>query len=279
MNSGTDYQVGDRLDVTGTATTTGFSQGTVTVSQIHNIGDTLRLAGVTSTSYDGYNGLYRITGISTNNAIEVESVTAVANPSVTGVGITLTENAFSHVTGKTLDVSSIDYTNTTGIATIVTTSAHGFRPNNKIIIGGSDTDLANGDHLITEVNSLTQFTASLGINTTTPTIGGSMKIYHPGLTSQEGLPVLYGENFGGRVQNIYAGITTTLSAAVSSTTDDEIEVLNIGNLDIDIGDYLRIDDEIVRVKRTVTGNPVRVFRGMFGTRAAHTRVVLSSNVF
>jgi len=31
---------------------------------------------------------------------------------------------------------------------------------------------------------------------------------------------------------------------------------------------LRIDDEVLRVKRTVTGNPVRVFRGLFGTRAS-----------
>ena len=70
MNSGTDYQVGDVLDVTGTATTTGFSQATLRVETIHsNIGDTLRVSGVNSTSYDGYNGLYRITGISTNNAL------------------------------------------------------------------------------------------------------------------------------------------------------------------------------------------------------------------
>jgi hypothetical protein len=88
------------------------------------------------------------------------------------------------------------------------------------------------------------------------------------LTSQEGPAVLYGENFGGRVQDIYAGITTTLSSAVSSSSDDEVEILNIENLDINIGDYLRIDDEVLRVKRTVTGNPVRVFRGLFGTRAS-----------
>ena len=93
---------------------------------------------MTSTSYEGYNGLYRITGITTNNAIEVESVFAVNNPSVTGVGVTLTENAFNHVTGKTLDITAIDYTNTTGIATVTTIQNHGLRPNNKIVFGGSD---------------------------------------------------------------------------------------------------------------------------------------------
>ena len=269
MNSGSDYKVGDVLDVTGTATTTGFSLATLQVTNIHNnVGDTLRVSGVNSTSYDGYNGLYRITGITTNNAIEVESAFTINNPSVTGIGITLTENAFEHVTGKELRITSVNYTNTTGIATITTVQNHGLRTNNKIVFGGSDTELANGSFLVTEINSLTQFKAHLGVSTTSPSIGGTMRAYIPGLTSQEGPPVLYGENFGGRVQNVYAGITTTLSSAVSSTTDDEIEILNIGTLDIDIGDYLRINDEVVRVKRTVSGNPVRVFRGMFGTRAA-----------
>ena len=267
MNSGTDYQVGDVLDVIGTATTTGFSQGTLQVTNIHsNIGDTLRVSGVTSTSYEGYNSLYRVTGISTFNAIEVESVSPVDTPSISGVGITVTSNAFNHITGKTLDVTSIDYTNVTGFATVTTVQSHGLRPNNKIVLGGSDTELINGSHLVTKINSLTQFTVSVGISTLSPTIGGTINAYIPGLTSQEGLPVLYG---GGdaRVQNIYAGITTTLSAAISSISDDEIEILNPEIQDIDIGDYLRIDDEVVRVKRTVTGNPIRVFRGLFGTRA------------
>ena len=96
--------------------------------------------------------------------------------------------------------------------TVVTVQNHGLRPNNKIVVGGSDTELVNGSFLVTEITNLTTFKVNVGISTLSPTIGGSMKIYHPGLTSQEGLPVLYGENFGGRVQNVYAGITTTLSA-------------------------------------------------------------------
>ena len=63
----------------------------------------------------------------------------------------VTQDAFNHVTGKTLDITSIDYTNTTGIATVVTVQNHGLRPNNKIVIGGSDTELANGSFLVTEM--------------------------------------------------------------------------------------------------------------------------------
>ena len=64
----------------------------------------------------------------------------------------------------------------------------------------------------------------------------------------------------------YAGITTTLSAAIINATSDEVNITQISNLDIKIGDFLLVDDEIVRVKTTVTGNPINVFRGVLGTR-------------
>ena len=45
-----------------------------------------------------------------------------------------------------------------------------------------------------------------------------------------------------------------------------------GTLDINIGDYLMVDGEMMRVKTTTTGsNPVYVFRGILGSKAtAHT---------
>ncbi len=49
----------------------------------------------------------------------------------------------------------------------------------------------------------------------------------------------------------YAGITTTLSADIANPTTDQVNITNLSNLDINIGDYLAIDDEIVRVKGTV----------------------------
>ena len=68
----------------------------------------------------------------------------------------------------------------------------------------------------------------------------------------------------------YAGITTTLGSAISTPTSENISLTNVGNLDINIGDYLMIDDEIVRVKTNVPSaptNPLTVFRGVLGTRA------------
>ena len=70
----------------------------------------------------------------------------------------------------------------------------------------------------------------------------------------------------------YAGITTTISSGIANASTDQISLQNIGDLDVNIGDYLMVDDELMRVKTTTTGsNPVYVFRGILGSKAtSHT---------
>ena len=69
----------------------------------------------------------------------------------------------------------------------------------------------------------------------------------------------------------YAGITTTISTEIVSPADITINVTNLSNLIINIGDYLAINDEIVRVKTTVgpSDASVTVFRGLLGSKAAN----------
>ena len=76
------------------------------------------------------------------------------------------------------------------------------------------------------------------------------------------------ENLAGRMIAPYAGITTTLSAAVSDATAETISITNLPDLDINIGDYLTVDSELVRVKTTVapSDNSLTVFRGVLGTK-------------
>ena len=111
MDGGCNYEVGDVLTVIGTATTTGFSTGTVTVANINNnIGDTVSISGVTSESYSSYNQLYRITGVSTIRELTVESRLPVTGFSTTGVGPTmvLTESYLFN-NGPRLNISSLTY--------------------------------------------------------------------------------------------------------------------------------------------------------------------------
>ena len=269
MSGGTNYVVGDVLNVTGTATTTGFSTATVTVAAItDNVGDTISVSGVTSEGYAGYNQLYRITGISTAEAVEVSSVSPVYTNSISGVGANVTANAFALLTGPKLDISSFVVNTSVGLATVTTVQPHGLRVDNAITLGGASDDLYNGTFIVTQNVGLNTFVANIGISTLSPAVSGTQRAYYPGLSAQDGTINFVNENFGGRLHNVYAGISTVISAAVASAFDTEITIQNLSNYDFNIGDYLRIDDEIMRIKTTVSTNPVAVFRGLLGTVAA-----------
>tara|TARA_R100001443_G_scaffold115868_2_gene134700 strand:- start:552 stop:6419 length:5868 start_codon:yes stop_codon:yes gene_type:complete len=268
MNAGTNYQSGDILTVSGTATTTGFSAGSLRVDSIYNnVGDTVRISGITSFSYKGYNQLYRVTGISTVKEIQVESLNVVNGASTSGVGATVSNISFVGLTGPSITVSSLVYDRITGLGTITTSAAHNYRTNNQIVIGGASEDFYNGAKPVTEVVGLTTFVANFGKLSTTPSVSGTIRTFPPGLVAQAGALSLYDENFGGRVLNVYNNLTCNLVSDIANATTDEINITNLSDFDLKIGDYIRIDDEMMRIKTTVTGNPVKVFRGLFDTQA------------
>ena len=72
MDGGSAYGVGNTMAVVGIATTTGYSQAVVQVSAIYdNVGDSIRVLGVSSESLQTYNDLYRITGVEIGAATTV----------------------------------------------------------------------------------------------------------------------------------------------------------------------------------------------------------------
>jgi hypothetical protein len=279
MDGGSAYGIGNTLAVVGVATTAGFVEGYVTVTSIYNnTGDVIRISGVSSESQKDYNQLYRITSIPAGSTkkINVESASVVGNANTTGVGAEFTSSSFGYLTGESLNVTSLVYDNVSGLATVTTSQRHGFRVDNKVRIAGADEDFYNKDFIVTRNTDLNTFVMNVGVATVSPTTSGTIYVYRNGVTSNEGNVTIENENIGGRQVVEYAGITTTLSAVISSATTTDIEIQDISNLDINIGDYLIIDEEIVRVKTNVTGNPISVFRGVLGTRA--TTHVLNSVV-
>ena len=270
MDGGSAYGIGNTLAVVGVATTAGFVRGYVTVTDIYNnTGDVIRLSGVSSESLSHYNQLYRITSVPVGSTKEiiVASASTVGNANTTGVGADLTANSFGYLTGEALNVTSLVYDNVSGLATVTTSQRHGLRVDNKIRISGANSDLYNKDFIVTRNNDLNNFVMNVGVGTISPSTSGTIYVYRNGFTSNEGNITIENENIGGRQVVEYAGITTTLSAVISSATTSDIQIQDISTLDINIGDYLLIDEEIVRVKTTVTANPISVFRGVLGTRA------------
>ena len=277
MDGGSAYGIGNTLAVTGVTTngTSGHTDGVVEVTKIYNnVGDVIRLTGVSSEGYAAYNQLYRITDVAIGSATTVTVAAASSIPSTgissdtVGVGVTLTGDAYAYLTGEAIRVNTFTYTGPAGIATITTHNQHGLAVDRSITISGAGQTQYNGSFVVTKINSLTSFEANLGVSTLAPTASGTIFALPEGISSNDGNITVEDENIDGRMIPTYAGITTTLSNSIANATTDQVNIQTIGDLDINIGDYLLVDGELMRVKTTTTGsNPVRVFRGILGTKA------------
>jgi hypothetical protein len=267
MDGGSAYGIGNTMTIVGIATTTSFSEATVQVSTINsNIGDVLSLSGIILDEYEQYNNLYKITGISSSKEVVVSSASTVGSSAISGIGITAASFANVTLTGKCLDVSSISYNRITGLATVTTVQGHGLNINNAVRFDGADNKFYNGIFLVKEVVGLSTFITNFGISTTTQSTSGTISVYPPGFVAAGGNVTAENENLGGRLSAQYAGITTTISSAITDENVSTINISNVGDYNFQIGDYLQIDEEILRIKSTVTSNPVSVFRGLLGTR-------------
>ena len=279
MDGGSAYGIGNSMFVTGISTFAGFSSAIVTVDSIYNnVGDTVRISGVNSEGFVDYNQLYRITGVPVGGAtsITVASASSVGNYTETGIGATNATGSFLQVTGEAIGISSLTFDRISGLGTVATSNRHGLSVDQKITISGATgagADVYNGSFVVTEIvgSGGTGFTINLGVSTYAPEVAGTLFGFRGGLTSNGGVITIDDENLNGRMTATYAGITTTLSSAIINATTDEVNLTNIGELDVRIGDFLIINDELVRVKTTVSGNPINVFRGVLGTRpTAHS---------
>ena len=276
MDGGSAYGIGNTMHITGITTngTSGHTPAVVEVQGIYNnVGDVIRVSGVSSESYSEYNDLYRITGITagSDKQFNVSSASTITNISSV-VGSTLTSNAYLYLTGESIKVDSFAYDSISGIATINTSSAHGLRVDNKIRITGADNSQYNGSFVVTENVTQTRFKVNVGVGTQSPTESSSTIFAFPeGFASQNGNVTINNENTGGRMIPPYAGITTTLSGSVTTATGKIFPITGLNNFtsDIRIGDYLQIDDEIVRVQNTVQPGDasITVYRGILATKA------------
>ena len=273
MDGGSAYGVGTTLTFAGVAVTSGFSEAVVRVDSIYNnVGDSIKVIGVSSERYSGYNDLYRITNIQSDKTIDVASSSDIVGRSRLGVGVTLCEDAYGYLTGETINVTSLSYDYASGIATVTSANAHGLSVDQKVRLYGANQSVYNGDFIVTEILDdlglpTYSFSVNIGIGTASPTATGTIYAYREGIASNDGVITVDNENLNGRMIPTYAGITTTLATPITSASDENIYFSGISGLDVTIGDYYLIGDEIVRVKSTTSGtNPITVFRGILGTR-------------
>ena len=272
LSGGSADGIGNTLTVVGVATTAGHIVGVVSVTSIYNnAGDVIKVAGVSSSSYQNYNSLYRISSVVNSKQIIATSATSVSGFTSTAIPSSLLTNSYIYNTGKSIPVSSLSYNNVTGIATVVTSAtSHGFDVGNVIKLTGATDSLYEGNFVVTEDIDLTTFKLNIGISTSSPTFSGNVYAFRRGFDSNDGEVSADTENLGARMSPIYGGISAYLNTNIANETTTTIEIANASTSGLRIGDYILIDEEILRIASTIdssSSNTTTVFRGAFGTRA------------
>ena len=273
MDGGTAFVAGDTFRVVGIATTTGFSAATGTVNKTYNnLNDVITVAGINQFDGRAFNSDYKITSIPAINEVEVVPL-APTSPGVTaGLGNDVASPGAFTIVGPAFDTSNFVYNKDVGLATVTTNYANNFRVNNSVAVSGASESFFNGSFICVDKIGLTTVILDVGINTVTPSTSGTIQLHSNGLQNNAGDIVVGNGKLHGREQPIYAGITTPLSAAIGNKTTDTINVNNMTEFGFLIGDYVQVNDEIMRIKTTVSRvggtTQLKVFRAVYGTIAA-----------
>ena len=261
VDGGSAYGVGNTVNVS-----TGNANAILTISSIvNNIGDAVQVVGVGTTSNidnSGYNGLYKITDVTSANSLTYTNATGLS------AGVHTASNGVAIVTDEVKSVSSVAGITTTlaGIVTVTTSAAHGLAVGNKIKISGvtgTGSTIFNSDFIVRERVSLTAFTvqAPVGI----PTTGvASAEVYRYALGAYGEDASLQTEKIAGSLSNLtHSGISTTMTSGITTTAQTPQLTSTSGFLK---GEFIQVDNEIMRIQTVDSGTQLTVFRGVLGTR-------------
>ena len=241
VDNGSGYAVGDTLTVRGIPFHAPGTNATATVSTIDNrVGDAIQVVGVGSTAY---NGLFRVTSVPNSKTI-----------TYTGTASGVSTGGFFYHVGIATNVVNITHDALSGIATVLLTSDIGLRSGDQIVIAGCTgfSTVYNGTHFVSErVGYGSSLRVNIGVTSNAPAFTGVATAHGTGISIRG----------RGRGIPIYDGVTTRLSSGITTTTTS-ISLVNASMLKR--GDYLLIEDEIVRISNT---SATSVIRGVLGSNA------------
>lgn len=266
INPGSAYGIGNTLRVVGVATTTSHVVGVVQVTNIIDSTNTvISIDGIKKDDYIQYNNLYRVTGITSSRSIRVASSSTITQATSLGISTQVnTSSIISEIGPKALLVSSFVHSANSRTGIVTTSTAHGLKINSKVKLFGATNGNYNGDFVISKINSLTSFDLGLPFTSTSQVNQSSFYVYPYTYSSNLGSVSIDTEKTTSRLIPSYGEISTTLSSNVS-TSDILVNITNATTSGLKIGDFIAIDNEILKIKSTITSNSVSVIRGVLGS--------------
>ncbi len=274
VNGGGAYGIGNSVQVVGVTTAAGHVVGILTVTNVYSGTDqVVQIAGIRSDTNLKLNNTFRVTATPDSRQVSFASTEVIDFGRTLGgssnnitVGAAMSDATMSFV-GPAIGVTQISYDITTGIATVGTgITAHGLLAGSKVKLAGAGQTVYNGVFIVQENVGLNTFTVNLGVSTVSaPTLSGTVFGFPGGYTSNDGAISADDEKIGSRMSNFFVGITTTLSAGITSTSSS-ISISDATASGLNIGDYIMVNDEMMRIKNTSINS---VFRGVFGTKSTN----------
>jgi hypothetical protein len=274
VNGGGAYGIGNSVEVVGVTTGASHVVGVLTVTNVYSGTDqVVQIAGIRSDTNLKLNNTFRVTATPDAKRVSFASTEVIdfgrslggSSNNIT-VGAAMSDATMAFV-GPAIGVTQISYDITTGIGTVGTgITAHGLLAGSKIKLAGAGQTVYNGVFVVQENVGLSTFTVNLGVSTVSaPTLSGTVFGFPGGYTSNDGAITADDEKIGSRMSNFFVGITTTLSAGITSTSSS-ISISDATASGLNIGDYIMVNDEMMRIKNTSINS---VFRGVFGTKSTN----------
>jgi len=256
VDAGTGHTVGEQLGVLGGIP----SNAVLEITDINNnIGDSLQILGATPASI---NDVYEILSVPSKKSIVLYSPSGISTYSRNTNG----KLPIGVIGGPGVGINSMTLSNiSVGLATVVTRASHGFVVGNKFKFTRSDLSFYdNKNFVVSSGVGTTTFSINVGVATTTRTpVSGTLLKY---AVSSNDLPVGKSEeNLVSRGNVFYSGAVTTLGAALVKNTNLETTITVTNFTTFVQGDYISINNEILRVSRYPNTNQIYVIRGQLGT--------------
>ena len=285
VDGGSAYGVGNTMSITGG--TGGVVEVTGVNESVGNVIQVIGVGAVGNRNSSAYNGLFKVTDVPSTKSV---TYTHVAQGQTTGSNVGIFTGPVGVTTGifvlldKAVGITSIvgvANTSVSGIVTVTTSSGHGLAVGNKIKIAGlvgTAATVYNGyDFIVNERVGLTTFTMKSPIGIGTVSESGA-ELYKYSLNSFGQDTSLASEKISGSLTPLVTGVSLTMDSAITNTAT----TLSVANFTgISTGDFLQVDNELMRVKAKSTSNTsdLTVIRGVLGTRSvAHDSSTLVRGV-
>ena len=274
-HGGSGYGIGMTMSVSG------GTGGVVRVNAINDsVGKAIQVTGVGSVddrNNSDYNGLFKILKVPSTKSVSYHNVPqGQAIPVSAGIytGPVGTTNGIFTVLDdsiKITNIAGVAGTTLGGVVTVTTQTSHGLSVGNKIKFvefGGSATANYSGfDFVVKEKIDLTNFTVDTGSRVGTPVaLAQCGRLLKYSLNSYGQDSSLAAEKISGSLTPLLVGFTTAMKAGTGiATATPTLSV--VSTVGISTGDFLQVDNEVMRVIQIQNAEDLTVLRGVLGTQS------------